>query len=542
MGENPQGLGPHCGASENSLPPGTAVAAYTIRQLLSQNGEGFVYLGSSSQEEAVWIKEFFPNGLCRRDPASQSLSICPGCEAKVKYFRAAFADTNQTLGKLTGVDSLPTLLELIEEHNTVYAVFRYIPGQTLAQWLEDHPGGMPWLRAKPFLMSLYNAVSNLHKKGIFHQGISPSTILLDRQGKLYLLGFSISEVRCAGGELATELYSGYAAPEQYDLQSWQGTWTDVYALGAVTYRVLTGQELPPAFERIGEEDPILPPSNGVPENISQAVCQALEPQVRQRLQNVDDFMGKILETVSSNTAVFQVEPPTASAITVHLGERQNNNKMYTIITMLVTLVMLLIFGSLLYQSLPRAGSKQEPLPGQSEETPPTPGGELLPSFVGRSPETVMRDANYYDRYFFTVEEQYHEEIGKGYVCGQKPEAGTAVPRGSTITLYVSLGSEKLTMPDLYGAQQADAIARMNSLGMDYRIYQLENSEVEPGQVFRTDPPAGTVLKKTALPRVVLYVAKESTQQKQETTKPQVIRPRTQSQTAEEGDDESAAEQ
>ena len=308
MGENPQGLGPHCGASENSLPPGTAVAAYTIRQLLSQNGEGFVYLGSSSQEEAVWIKEFFPNGLCRRDPASQSLSICPGCEAKVKYFRAAFADTNQTLGKLTGVDSLPTLLELIEEHNTVYAVFRYIPGQTLAQWLEDHPGG-----------------------------------------------------------------------------------------------------------------------------------------------------------------------------------------------------------------------------------------ELLPNFVGRSPETVMRDANYYDRYFFTVEEQYHEEIGKGYVCGQKPEAGTAVPRGSTITLYVSLGSEKLTMPDLYGAQQADAIARMNSLGMDYRIYQLENSEVEPGQVFRTDPPAGTVLKKTALPRVVLYVAKESTQQKQETTKPQVIRPRTQSQTAEEGDDEPAAE-
>jgi len=209
--------------------------------------------------------------------------------------------------------------------------------------------------------------------------------------------------------------------------------------------------------------------------------------------------------------------------------------------MLVTLVMLLIFGSLLYQSLPRAGSKQEPLPGQSEETPPTPGGELLPNFVGRSPETVMRDANYYDRYFFTVEEQYHEEIGKGYVCGQKPEAGTAVPRGSTITLYVSLGSEKLTMPDLYGAQQADAIARMNSLGMDYRIYQLENSEVEPGQVFRTDPPAGTVLKKTALPRVVLYVAKESTQQKQETTKPQVIRPRTQSQTAEEGDDEPAAE-
>lgn len=542
MGENPQGMDPHCGATKNSLPPGAAVSGYTIRQLLSQNGEGFVYLGSSPSEEPVWIKEFFPNGLCRRDPASQSLCICPGCEAKLKYFRAAFADTNQTLGKLSGVDSLPTLLELIEEHNTVYAVFRYIPGESLAQWLEKHPGGVPWLRAKPFLMSLYNAVSNLHKKGIFHQGISPDTILLDQHGKPYLLGFSISEVRCAGGELATELYPGYAAPEQYNLQSWQGTWTDVYALGAVTYRVLTGRELPPASQRQNEEEPALSPSEDIPENIAQAVCQALEPQVRQRFQNVDDFMGKILETVSSNTAVFQVDPPTASSTTVHLGERQNNNKMYTIITMLVTLVMLLVFGSLLYQSLRPTGTEPEPLPGQSEETTSTSTADLLPSFVGRSPESVMRDANYYDRYFFNVEEQYHEEIGKGYICGQKPEAGTAVPRGSTITLYVSLGSEELKMPDLYGMGQSAAVSKLESLGMSCRIYQLENSDVEPGQVFRTDPAAGTVLKKTSLPQVVLYVAKEPAQQKEETTKPQVIRPRSQSQSEDEEAPEDSSQQ
>ena len=72
-------------------------------------------------------------------------------------------------------------------------------------------------------MPLYNALSHLHKRGITHQGLSPQNIFLDQNLNPYLSGFSLSEIRTAQGELDSELFSGYSAPEQYHLESWQGS-------------------------------------------------------------------------------------------------------------------------------------------------------------------------------------------------------------------------------------------------------------------------------------------------------------------------------
>ena len=84
-------------------------------------------------------------------------------------------------------------------------------------------------------------VALLHKAGLIHRGICPDNILLPIDGAARLTGYGTLALRTAGSELKSQLYPGYAAPEQYSAAEFSGRYTDVYALAAVTYRLVTGQ-------------------------------------------------------------------------------------------------------------------------------------------------------------------------------------------------------------------------------------------------------------------------------------------------------------
>ena len=121
--------------------------------------------------------------------------------------------------------------------DSIYAVSQYSKTISFADFLMRSGGELTWIQAKRLLMPLFLHVSALHKVGMIHRGISPDTLRLDSKGQLYLSGFCIVSARTDRSELEAELFSGYAAPEQYSLSSWQGRWTDVYALAAVLYDV-----------------------------------------------------------------------------------------------------------------------------------------------------------------------------------------------------------------------------------------------------------------------------------------------------------------
>ena len=77
-------------------------------------------------------------------------------------------------------------------------------------------------------LPLLNTLSQLHKKGIIHRGISPETILVDQDNKLWLTGFCIADIRAEGGDAGASLFDGCCgAGTEHSLNSWQGNWTDV---------------------------------------------------------------------------------------------------------------------------------------------------------------------------------------------------------------------------------------------------------------------------------------------------------------------------
>lgn len=534
-----------CSHLSDALAENTAVGEYRIVREISRSGAAITYLAQDSIiGDTVQILEFFPSKMARRSEQGELVEPLPGAATKYKYFRASFMDLYRTLSQEKENECLLPIVQILEQNATVYVVIEYRSMVTLEEHLQG--GRECWCQAKKYLLPLYNSLSLLHKKGMIHQGISPQNILLDEQLNPYWSGFSLSEMRTAQGELEPELFSGYSAPEQYQLESWQGTWTDVYSMAAVTYRVLTGAAPPAACSR-KQQDTLIPPyevDEDIPENISQALMKAMELEIEERYDSIDQLIRAMLETVSSNTAIFSVEGKkggfhsaadshtavfqvenTDTPNTVHLDHSEpeppshgmlSGNRIYVVVTMLATLLVLVAGAPRLYRYLNESwaafsneGSESENQE-ESEQTTLQPTeqdeGHKVENFIGKQASAVAADAKYEPWFRFELVERYSEEFKQGIVVEQSIAAGTMIERKTGMTLYVSKGSASEPLPYLVGKTAEEAAAVLTEMGKQSKIVNGESDAVEAGKVFRTEPPAGTKLYKDQSETVILYVA------------------------------------
>ncbi|HAN44388.1 MAG TPA: hypothetical protein DCP97_03255, partial [Ruminococcaceae bacterium] len=279
---------------------------YLVGNVKRTNGEGNMYIAFDTEDEIkVYIKEFIPGKIASRDVVTQAVIPFENSEVLYKSMLAEFIDNCRSLSLVHTSNILP-LFEVFEQNNTAYAVYKYVKFICFDEFMGNIGKALNWNDVKRFFLPLCNSISHIHKSGIIHRGISPKTIVFDEKGKLWLTGFCLSEIRTAGSALECELYDGFSAPEQYSLSSWQGTWTDVYALGAFLYYVLTAT-LPPSFaERKAGGRYISPISinKSIPKNISDAIDAALAFSTQERTQSVEQFTAALLENSESNTAVY----------------------------------------------------------------------------------------------------------------------------------------------------------------------------------------------------------------------------------------------
>ena len=102
-------------------------------------------------------------------------------------------------------------------------------------------------------MPVMEALMHLHSRGILHGDISPDNLLFDKNGSLKLIDFGAALQK---GETRREknLKEGYAPVEQYQDKEKIGPWSDIYALCAVWYEMVTGHKVPSAPERAKKEN------------------------------------------------------------------------------------------------------------------------------------------------------------------------------------------------------------------------------------------------------------------------------------------------
>ncbi len=497
------------------LPQGTKLNQYTLGAVLRSNGESCVYEAKDADGKSYWIREFLPKTMVSRDEST--LDLIPDDEHQTiyKYSMAAFEELFQPLcgGEELKLEFIHPVSEILYAHNTIYIVKEALPLQTLAEYCAEKGEAFTWTEAKKRLLPLMNSISQLHEKSVIHLGIAPENLYVTDDDHLILTGFSTLEARTADGELDQQLYPGFSAPEQHQGGDWKGgTWSDVYALGAVLYWMLTGEIPQPADKRL-ENDELLSSMEknpAIPENVSDAISGALMLDATLRSATVDDFTSALLESVSGNTTVYEVPDMVPSDITYHLEpptETKKSSLLKKLLLGVLSCVLIaLLLALLMYVLVNDHILTQKPIDTNepaAEETLYT-----VPDFVGHKYQDIVDKGTYQNIFVLNPVLAYSESYPKGVVIAQSAEKDTQLPQLSTIVLTVSRGKDTVAMPNLIGMGLYDAKLKLDEAGIKYTVYTVENSSYTPNTVFRTDPPEGTAIAASDDTVAKIYVTPE----------------------------------
>jgi serine/threonine-protein kinase len=317
---------PKCGydsmlkPSADLIAPGTTLnnGKYIVGRSLSKNGEGVTYIALDKVlGTKVTIREYMPDRFCTRVPNRPTISVNPQNLAGYKALMAEFTELNKVLGQNRNEKHIFTMLDLFAENNTTYAVFEHIHCKTLMEYIKENAGELSLEKTEMLFKPFLTTLSNLHGAGITHRGISPVTLLLSQNGDLILDGFNISPARALGTELSPELFQNYAAPEQFSVNTRQGIPTDIYAVCAVLYRVLTGCAPVDAQSRYEADiiQPIHLINKRIPKSVSDVIMQGLKMDINDRPQTVTEFSHNLFRYIefelkkssSSSTGRFKSE-------------------------------------------------------------------------------------------------------------------------------------------------------------------------------------------------------------------------------------------
>ena len=277
---------PHCGYPEkrltvkDSLPIFSILAGkYLLGAPLGKGGFGITYIAMHlPDEKIVAIKEFFPANLAVRDTDNET--VVPADDTKAVYYRTgmkSFSEEGRILYLLSDIEHVIHVAEQIQANNTTYLVMEYVPGISLKKYMKQQQKLFSEQETLTLMQPILIALQAMHQKGILHRDISPENLMLSPDNTLTLIDFGAARTfsRSDDDNLTVILKRGYAPEEQYHSNSRQGPWTDLYAICAVMYQMLTGI-LPQEASARAEEDHLTPISRIEGLSLSPSTCAALE--------------------------------------------------------------------------------------------------------------------------------------------------------------------------------------------------------------------------------------------------------------------------
>ncbi len=261
-------------------------------------GFGITYLGwDINLATLVAVKEYLPRDYAGRD--SDHASVMAHSNEDASLFRFGleqFLHEARTLARFDHPNVVRTR-SFFEQNGTAYLVMDYLQGVNLAEYLLAQGGRLTERQASEIMMPIIDGLQEVHAKGFLHRDIKPQNIYVTSAGRPILLDFGAA--RQAMGErsrsLSVVLTPGFSPYEQYHRRGEQGPWTDIYALAATYYYVLTGQAPPDAPERVATDEliPLAEIVTGISPGVNAAIMQALSLEAGARPQDVFIFRDMI---------------------------------------------------------------------------------------------------------------------------------------------------------------------------------------------------------------------------------------------------------
>lgn len=299
------GMCPYCGqtpeelpSDEYLLPVGTVLLnRYLIGKAVGSGGFGNVYKAWDKKlETVVAIKEYYPQSIANRIPGTAEVVLVSGKNRKeFEYGKSRLLQEARNIAKFSYHKNIVNVFEFFEANNTSYMVMEYLRGLPLNRYLKACGGKLDCETAVHILSEVCDALFPLHKAGIIHRDVSPDNIYVCENRVITLFDFGTAEFPDGKNELPVIVKQGFAPPEQYEAENRQGAWTDIYALGASLYLLITGEK-PVASPDRKVLDELKPPAELDPEigeQLSNAVMKAMAVDMHLRFSNVSEFKKAI---------------------------------------------------------------------------------------------------------------------------------------------------------------------------------------------------------------------------------------------------------
>ena len=270
---------------------------YRVCRSLGQGGFGITYLAEDELlGQKIVIKEYFPAAFARRAEDGSIRIMEETDRAAFTEGRNRFLREARILTSLLDVPGVVKAWNYFRENQTAYLVMEYVQGISLRSWLEQNKEVPSFDEALEMLRPVVLALESIHKKGLLHRDITPDNLMVGANGTVKLLDFGSarSYLREKDSEMTQTvlLKSGYAPPEQYDGKSVQGPWTDIYALSATLYEMITGCMPEDALQRQIRDELIEPSIYGAkitPEQEEHLLKRGLALDERERYTSVREF-------------------------------------------------------------------------------------------------------------------------------------------------------------------------------------------------------------------------------------------------------------
>jgi serine/threonine-protein kinase len=394
-----------------------------------------------------------------------------------------------------------------EAEGSYYIVMEYVEGRTLKELILTR-GPCPVPVAISYVRQVLAALRYAHRNGIVHRDIKPRSVLVDHEGRVKGADFGIAR---AGSSQMTEAGSiigtaQYLSPEQARGAPVDES-SDLYSTGVVLYELLTGevpftgetpveiamkhlQQVPPAPSTIRHE---------IPHDLDLVVLRALAKEPADRYRSAKELDRDLelvargepvgSETEDAATMVLRGETTAATSVARPVGfggdERyrsydsdvRTGRAWWPWLIAVGVAIILGIGGWFVYNDVRDRIDASQPVAVDNY------AGILESNAV-----QLIRGDGFEPR----VRRLPNSDARPGYVYEQEPEPGTRLPKDSIVTVLVSSGKPKISVPSVVGKSRDTAVKELTTRGLDATVVEV-NSNRPSGIVTAQDPRPGTSL-------------------------------------------------
>ena len=511
---------------DSCLKPGCVLAGrYEIRGMIRSEADHIKhYAFDTLTQTDVVVVEYHPDEL---DTDFTDSKYIDGMNS--------FVDLAGKQAMFASEDGMLRVFDCIRDNNTAYMITEYLDGRTLDEYIRN-TGALSAEMAVNLMIPVIRAVSAVHSSGMLHLNICPENIFVTTDDRLKLVSF---------GAGSSSYSSGYSALEVIGSNDDVSVRSDVYSVGAVLYKMVTGVTPPDAADRLemissNGEDPLVLPQIVNPvvnDNKQNAILNAMEMQAANRTTDMEALLGELLATDTVRKTKHKTEVPMASAMpasampqAIPVDEEERSffaaiplwlKIAVPVFVAAVVALVLLLTGVISFKSSNRKRSSDTDSDNSGNNRVVTKLEEMysgieVPNLEGKSIDDAIAELKKQNLQY-SIGEVAASDKDANTIIGQEPAAGSEVSRNSRVTLTISRGSvdnKKNKVPYFYGCP-SDAVARdLTDAGFECNVgdalYEFSD-QCEYGKVLRLaldngkdvtyneEYPEGT--------RIIMYVSK-----------------------------------